>query len=226
MSIISSVRIVILGLTTSFILRLVGTLVPSLFESYTLAVISVNIHLATNIFLAYFFLLLARDYLDQQRENLRSAALWAGAGSVIYALMNLRFVLRKLRMVTIPGFLRDSYIDTIGPLIGIIFILAFFVRFKKNLLPDERPDLKRGTRSAVFGYTLFTIMHVAILLNYYISDTSKPSHISGIFRWFILPLLFVGFIAILDFYRLFHRYLRWSRPSTLKRDRIITSTDT
>jgi len=220
-----SVKIVIFGLAISFILRFAGTLFPSLFESYTPAVLTAGVHLATNAFLAYFFLLLARDYLDQQREQLRSAALWAGAGSVTVVLVNLRFVLSSIRGIIMPGFFRDSFIDTVGPLIGVVLILAFFVCFRRNLLPDERPDLKRGTRSAVFGYTLFTILNIAILLYNKISDNFERSRTSNIFEWLILPIVFVGFIAILDFYRLFLRYLQWSRPSKLTQHKQDTSRD-
>ena len=219
MSLKSSVKIVMIGLSVTFILRLVGTLLPSFFEARILAVPAAGIHLMTNAFLVYFFLLFARDYLDRERESLRSAALWAGAGAVINAVANLRFIISMVHSAAIPDFLRDDFVDLIGPLMGFALMLAFFVRFRNRLLPDERPELKRGTRSAVFGYALFILLQAVVLINYYISGTSEPSVIPGILIWFTLPLLIIGFIAILDFYRLFHRYLQWSWRPTPERDR-------
>jgi hypothetical protein len=167
------------------------------------------IPLFTNLILAYFFYIFARDYLDHRRENLRSTALWAGVGALIHAFMNLRFIINSTNPYVLPEFIRDEFVDMIFPLIGVVFILIFFIQYHNALFPAERTGLDRATRSAIGGYAAISLLQIVVLGNHYLSEASfKQSDKVPVLVWVVFPVLAISLIAILDFYWSFLRFLK------------------
>jgi hypothetical protein len=211
MTLLTSTRLAIGGLICTFLLRLVGTFVPSAFRIEQVAVGSTGLHLISSVAVMLFFVLFLRDYLDQSRKTLRQRAYLAIAGAALSPVLALRTLLVIVDPYSLPKVLRSPTIEVVLPVMGSTLMLVFFSELGRRLLPAERPTLKRPTTAATSGFGILLVLQMIVLLNYLATGSVRWfSSYSGLLAVGVLPLIAAAFLAILSFFISFHRHLTYA----------------
>lgn len=208
MTLRAATRLAIGGLICTFLIRLVGTFVPSAFRIEQVAVGATGLHLVSGVAVMLFFVLFLTEYLEQSREALRRSTQWAIAGAALSPLLAFRTLLLIVDPYSLPKTLRSPLVEAVLPVVGSILILVFFVKLGEFLLPTERLKLKKTVTAASIGFTVLFVLQTIVLLNYMATGSLRwLSSYSGVVTIGLLSVITGVFLAILSFFISFHKHL-------------------
>jgi hypothetical protein len=208
MRLLTAAKLAIGSLICTYLLRLLGTVVPQAFRIEQMAAGAAGLHFVCGTALLVFFVLFLTEYIQQFREGLRDATYWAIAGAFVSPLLSLRALVLIVDPYILPGALRSPTIKAVLPVIGSVLVLVFFVRFREHLLPSERPALQRAVSHAALGFTVLFLLQTIVLLNYLATGTLRwLSGFSRLGSLGLLLLITLAVLAILSFFISFHRHL-------------------
>lgn len=212
MTLRTATRLAMGGLICTFLIRLVGTFVPSVFKIEQVAVGATGLHLVSGVAVMLFFVLFLMEYLEQSREALRRSTQWAIAGAAVSPLLAFRTLLLIVDPYSLPKTLRSPTVEAVLPAMGSILILVFFVKLQESLLPSERPALQKPSAAACIGFTVLFVLQTIVLLNYLATGSLRWfSSYSGVVTIGLLSVITGVFLAILSFLISFHRHLASAR---------------
>jgi hypothetical protein len=200
--------ILIVSFVASFLIRIAGTLLPSIFQNVWI----VKLTIVTNTFFILvqlsFFICFLRFYALNREEVLKTGSFLAIIGSCLVAFLYLKNFCLVFDLDVIPLSLRNYYYDAIIPLASSSLQLLFFSIFKKVQSQEEYSVLNRPLSSAIIGVGIFFALHLIVLIHFLVS---------GKFNWLedmprsvavgTIPFIGGGAVLILYFYLQFYHYL-------------------
>ena len=208
--------ILIVSFVASFLIRITGTLSPSIFQNVWV----VKLTIVTNTFFilvhVIFFISFLGSYAPGREKLLKTGSILAIIGSCLVAFIYLKNFCLVFDLDVIPLSLRNYYCDAIFPLASSILHLIFFSIFKKVQSQEEYGILNRPLSSAIIGVGIFTALHLVVLVNFlmhrkfnWLEHMPRPVAIGTV------PLIVVAAIFILYFYLKFYQYLNvYSKKSS------------
>jgi len=189
--------VTLVGMSLSFALRTIGTLFPAMPVSLYFACFSVLIHFLAAFLLLRFFIIIYGLFSGLGDKRLKRSALLAVIGSSAALLLHIKAIMIVYHIAAVPLYLQYRLLDALVPFFASAAVWVFFVIFSRAVPPGKGSRLKTGTRSAVSGYFIFTLLHGAGFFNYLLFDNFK-----WIFQWglWVLVLTAIGFSMILYFF--------------------------
>ena len=191
----------ILGLCATFVLRTAATFSTQLFTSPMVAQAALWTHLFSTAATLWFFLAFWREMTTPERPGLRRAAATAAAGAAMALLVPLQILLRISDVAPFSTFVRSPWLEPIAPLIATVAILIFFAVYRRELVKPDDAQLQIATSAAMWAYALFTVLNLVVLALYMSSGELRWLTQRGpAIAWITLPLVAVGFGAVLFFF--------------------------
>ena len=201
----------IIGIVCSFLIRTAGTLLPHIFKNIHIVRMTIGSHLFASFTLVIFFVSFYESYTQKEQQTLRRACFLAIIGSLAALFLHIKILFLVFEQHIFPLFLMHHHIDVILPLVSSITVILFFVIFQKEMRHGERKRLRKATRSAVTGFSVFAILQTTVLINYLSS---------GEFRWLqhfsrkvsigTIPVMAFAILAVLYFFLSFYRFVEVS----------------
>jgi len=193
----------------SFIIRILGTLFPAIFQSSFIAKAAITSH-TFFAFMQLIFFVFISFYTKHRQYPLKFASLSAIIGSSAIFLVYLKNIDLVFQLDVLPQLLRHRYFDASIPLVSSILLLLFFGVYRIVLTDDEKIKLNRPILAAIIGVSIFLVLNLAVVINligYEAFGFSKqiPESASD----FTILFTVVAAILILDFYFNFYNFLNW-----------------
>ena len=206
--------LVIAGMCFTFVLRLLGTIVPGGYGSLLIARLSVLVYLLSGIAVVLFFVFFHREYVRENQPDLRNAAALAAIGAGASTLIHLKGVWQVFSIRLLPGaFIASHWMELLFPVFGLATALYFFVVLRRETKVSADAIIERASFFAIIGYAIFVVMQAVTVVNYFAT---------GQFRWVseqsraisigFFPFVLVGFLAILYFFVTFYKTHSGRRP--------------
>ena len=208
MTLLTSTRLAIASLICTYLLRLVGTAMPSAFRVELVAAGATGLHLVCGVAMLLFFIQFLTQYVQRSRVVLRHATYWAVAGAALNPLLAFKTLILIVDPYSLPKAVRSPTVDAVLPAVGSVLLLAFFVKLRENLLLTEQRALQKSATAATLGFTVLFALQTTVLLNFLAA---------GSFGWLLsystlvtvgmIPIITLAVLAILSFFVSFHRHL-------------------
>ena len=116
-------------------------------------------------------------------------------------LVPLQILLRISDVAPFSTFVRSPWLEPIAPLIATVAILIFFAVYRRELVKPDDAQLQIATSAAMWAYALFTVLNLVVLALYMSSGELRWLTQRGpAIAWITLPLVAVGFSAVLFFF--------------------------
>lgn len=208
MTLLTATKLAIGSVICTYLLRLLGTVMPRAFRIEQVAAGAAGLHLVCGVALVIFFVLFLTEYTGRSRETMRHVAYWAIAGAFVNPLLSLRALLLIVDPYALGPFLRSHAVSSVAPWVGSILFLIFFVRLRDALRPAERSALQKPTTAAAIGFAVLFVLQTIVLLNFMATGTTQwLSNHAGWLAVGVLPVITAVTLAILAFFFSFHRHL-------------------
>ncbi len=202
----------IIGMSSSFIVRTLGTLSPKIFINLPLVRVAIMVHLLASLTLVFFFISFYSVHVQTKKQPLKNAAMLAVIGSSVPLLLHIKSLLLVFDAHMLPLLFMYHHIDAVVPLVSSIAILLFFIIYYREMPHKEGPRLKKAARSAIIGFSVFASLQAFVLFNYLYSGQLRwLSHLSRNIALGFMPIVLFAFIAVLYFFFTFYRTYEPSR---------------
>ncbi|MCK4237419.1 MAG: hypothetical protein KAX38_09900 [Candidatus Krumholzibacteria bacterium] len=198
--------LVVVGISYTFALRLIGTFWPDIFRNLLVARVSLVLSFLASLTLVLFFIYLREDYVREEQKRLKLASVLVIIGSTAMVLLHVKGLLILFRVYISFYLVGFHHVEAVVPWVCSILILYFFIVIFKETLQDERPKLKKAAMSAVMGSSVAALIRTFILLYHFCSRdvvwfADLPGRIGNVF----VPISAVAFIAVLYFFSSFYK---------------------
>ena len=158
------IYILIVSFSASFIIRVIGTLFPVIFQNPYVAKTAIISH-TFFAFMQLLFFVYFSSYAKNRESSLKFVGLLAIIASFAVLLIYIKNVSLVFDIDILPLFLRNRYVDVSIPLMSSILFLLFFSIYRFVLTNDEQIKLIRPILSAIIGVTIFLVLHLAAVIN-------------------------------------------------------------
>lgn len=198
---------VIIGMCCTFVLRLLGTMVPGGFGGIFVARLAVAVYLLSGLAAVLFFAYFHREYARENQPDLRNAAALAAIGAAASLLIHLKGVWMVYGVRLLPGaFIVSHWMELLFPVFGLATALYFFVILRREATAGGDSLIAKTSRFAAAGYVIFLVMQAVTIFNYLATGKFKwISEYSRTVSLVAFPFVFAGFIAILYFFVTFYK---------------------
>ncbi len=214
----------ILAICYYFLLRTVGTLLPSLFHSILIAQISQVLTVLSILSILLFFVFFYREFIPAEKIRLKQATVLAILGSAIMVVLAGRSLLTTFPkpQSAIYGFSPQLYqlvmsggfqkFSTLSEWVNSLIILYFAVVLYHEIIEGQEPGFKRAALFAVIGSSISALIQSLSFLNYllFLLLGWSPG-LSRALLFVFLPVSLIGFAAMLYFLLFFYRKVKTSR---------------
>jgi hypothetical protein len=198
----------IVGISSVFLLRTLGTFFPSLFHHRYVAEGAIWVHLLSALAVAFFFTAFFLGPARWNRRTLRHASALAAAGAGVAALAPIQALLRIHGVAVFSPLGRSPLIEPWAPLLATLTALFFFAVYRRDMDPQERAKLRGPATAAMAGYGVATVLNLIVLALYLSSGELRwLTEISPAVAIGSLPVVAAAVAAILSFYVAFLRTL-------------------
>ncbi len=204
--------VLIISMIASFSFRIVGTLVPLIFQHIAIAKAAILINCFFILTHLLFWLVFYQEYISSKKPALKKSCMFAVAGSIAVSILYLKkFPLVFDSNPQFPQILASPYVDAVVPLISVVFHLVFFVLFKNALAPDEKPMLNTPVLSIIFGISIYMGLHLIVLVNFLATQRfARLEHMPQAAAMGTVPLIVVAVCLVLFFYYRFYCFIKES----------------
>jgi hypothetical protein len=225
----------LVGVVLLFLIRSISTLLPGLFHSLPVAQITAALTTLCGFTLALFFADFYCEYPRDDQPALKTAAALAVLGTTAVLWVELKNLLRVFHHHLSLGMLEDvirvqSY-EIFVPLVGVLFLLYFFIRLTLETRDEER-KLSAASRYAAFGSVAAIVNHVAALAFYFnygsgiitISEGATGSSLKYAIMTITGLLTIFSFGTLVYFLVVFHKQVRGEQYKSYCASHLMTYT--
>ena len=205
-----------IGISYTFALRAIGTFLPDIFRNLQVAQVITIISLLASLTFVLFFFCFYRDYVQEEQSNLRKASVLAIIGTSAVTLLQIKglFLVFKKALMHIynisphlVGLIRSRHVIVpIVPWVSSIFILLFFVVFRREALRKDQVKLSKAILFAIVGSSIGTSLRTIVLFHYlYSREVRWFADLSRTIQIIFVPITAFGFIAVFYFLLTFYK---------------------
>lgn len=204
----------VIAICYTFVLRTIGTFLPSIFRTTTIVQAAQVISLLASLTFMVFYVLFYKDYVQREQTALRKVSVLAIIGSCAMLLLRVKSLILVFEGLLVKmydlspflfGLVRSHSAEAIIPWVCSILILCFFVMFYREALHKRLVKLQKATFAAIISSSIGTLLLTITLFNFL--HSGQPTWFHASFRTLVfifLPLSVFGFAAILYFFLVFY----------------------
>lgn len=183
----------IIGLTTTFLTKVIGVLAPSFFSNIAVMKALGIISLFSFFLVILFFMIFLIDFVNKEQSLLKIASILIIVGSSAVFILFIKFLLTLFKIIpSIYYYAKPGLLEALIPGIVSIITLFFFIAFYKEMMAKMAFHLKLATILVIVGSLITAILKSIVFINYFSS---------GIFSWFLAPFqTFPAIVLILSLY--------------------------
>ena len=189
-----------------FISKTAATFHTDLFRNLAVARVTILLATLASLSIVYFYYCLFKDYVRPEQTMLKNLSALAIVGSVATALLYVKGFLQVYDVYVFPSLLRSHVVSAVVPWASSIIGLAFLAVFYNEVRIGDAAGLRKPILFAAIGSSVGVLERTLIL---YVSLQSTEvvwfSDMSKSAQFGLLPVIGLGFLAVLYFFVCFYR---------------------
>ncbi len=200
----------IIGISYTFILKLLGTFIPNMFAKLITAQITSILYLLASITILLFFLSFNRNYVKKEQIKLKQTSVLAIIGVCAMIIVNLKFLFlvfdKYSAIYLISSLVKYHFIEVVLPWVSSVCILIFFLTFYYDIHSEAQSKLEKPILFAVIGQSIITLI-LTFTFGFYLNQglIKRLSDLSNMIMIILIPTVIFSYLFILYFFSAFYK---------------------
>jgi hypothetical protein len=200
----------IIGISYTFILKLLSTFIPNMFAKLITAQITSVLYLLASIIILLFFLSFKRNYIKKEQIKLQQTSVLTIIGACAMIVVNLKFLFlvfdKHSPIYLISTLVKYHFIEAVLPWVSSVCILIFFLTFYYDIQSGAQSKLEKPILFAVIGQSIITLI-LTFTFGFYLDQglIKRLSDLSNMIMIILIPTVIFSYLFILYFFLAFYK---------------------